>query len=127
MKLTVKRWTLHSLSFLILFLGGIGAPIAMAQTSPDSQPDSQTDSQPDSDTYSLSPFDLVESAYRGELEDNGIPGYGTLQAEYDEGITNARDIIRAAVRAGSLPSSALQDDRYLNDVEFQLRETLRSN
>lgn len=108
----MKHWIVNGVSILLLSLGS--APLALAQATPTAQ----------SGSYLLSPDNLAEAAYRGALEDEGIPGYGDLQAEYNEGITNARDIIRAAVRSGLLPASALKDQRYLNDVDVQLQGLL---
>ncbi|MGF1481675.1 MAG: hypothetical protein ACFB4I_19685 [Cyanophyceae cyanobacterium] len=65
-------------------------------------------------------FNLVSSAYRGELEEQGIPGYLELTSEYELGTVEAEDIVQAAVEAGVLSPKALEDKAYLEAVEIQL-------
>ncbi len=80
----------------------------------------------DISSYPVSPTDLADIAYSGGLNDEGIPGYQELAVEYDGGITNARDVLRAAVKAGTLPSRVMQDDGYLESLRLDLEEMLRS-
>ena len=71
-------------------------------------------------------FNLVNSAYRGEYEQQGIPGYSQLILDYNIGEITPKRLIEAAVEKGDLAPEALNDVGYINAVELQL-ETLKSN
>jgi hypothetical protein len=65
-------------------------------------------------------FNLVSSAYRGDFEEQGIDGYGVMVSNYESGQLTAEDVINAAIEAGELSPNALNDDSYIDAVEFQL-------
>lgn len=71
-------------------------------------------------------FNLVNSAYRGEYEQQGIPGYSQLILDYNIGEVTPKRLIEAAVEKGDLAPEALNDVGYINAVELQL-EILKSN
>ena len=71
-------------------------------------------------------FNLVNSAYRGEYEQQGIPGYSQLILDYNIGEITPKRLIEAAIEKGDLAPEALNDVGYINAVELQL-ETLKSN
>ena len=68
----------------------------------------------------ITPFDLVEGAYQGLLQEQGIPTYDTLISEYVEGKVTPEKIVRAAIQANRLQPTALQDKEYLNAVRAYL-------
>jgi hypothetical protein len=73
-------------------------------------------------TYPWTPEDLAQAAYEGHLEDEGIPGYETLATECLSELTMARDVLRAAVKAGMMPSRVMDDAGYLEELRVGLSE-----
>ncbi len=65
-------------------------------------------------------FNLVSSAYRGDFEDQGVNSYAVLVTNYEQGELTAEDLVNAAVDAGELSPSALEDDSYIEAVDSQL-------
>ena len=65
-------------------------------------------------------FNLVSSAYRGDFEDQGINSYAVLVTDYEDGQLTAEDLIQAAIDAGELSPSALEDTSYVEAVDAQL-------
>ena len=65
-------------------------------------------------------FNLVSSAYRGDFEDRGIGGYNMLITEYEAGNLTGEDLVKAAIDAGELSPSAMEDDSYVSAVNNQL-------
>ena len=74
----------------------------------------------DFSSYPISPADLADLAYRGALEDEGSPGYSGLATEWADEFTTARDILRAAVNAGILPSRVMDDDGYQENLRINI-------
>lgn len=68
----------------------------------------------------LTPVDLVSSAYRGQLQNQGIPGYSDLIIAYQANQIGATDLVRSAVRSKLVPQEVLTDEGYLNAVVTQL-------
>jgi len=66
-------------------------------------------------------FNLVSSAYRGDFEDQGINSYAVLVGNYESGDLTAEDLIGAAIEAGELSPSAMEDDSYVQAVDAQLK------
>ncbi|MEL6221988.1 MAG: hypothetical protein AAFR31_05025 [Cyanobacteria bacterium J06627_8] len=82
-----------------------------------------------SDTYSdttndtqatIDPLALAFLAYRGELSDQGIPGYNKLTMKYRLGQITTQDVVAAAIEAGYLTDKALDDRAYISAVTNQL-------
>ena len=71
-------------------------------------------------------FNLVSSAYRGDFEDQGINSYAVLITNYETGELTAENLIQAAIEAGELSNSALEDDAYVQAVESQLEALTQS-
>ena len=71
-------------------------------------------------------FNLVSSAYRGDFEDQGINSYAVLVTNYEEGELTAEDLVNAAIDAGELSPSALEDDSYIEAVDSQLSALTQS-
>ena len=70
----------------------------------------------------ISPSALVGAAHKGRLKDWNIPSYGQLQSGYDSGRITANDLINAAIEAGKLSPQAANDDRYINNVDSELKQ-----
>ncbi|MDB9315127.1 hypothetical protein PN462_18575 [Spirulina sp. CS-785/01] len=68
----------------------------------------------------ISPFHLVNRAYRGGYKDSGIPSYGVFVTAYRSGQLDAKDLIRAGVIQGRLTTADLYDPTYINAVKSQL-------
>ena len=78
------------------------------------------DSDANYDVRRTEAFNLVSSAYRGDFEDQGINSYAVLLENYETGELTAEDLIQAAIEAGELSPSAMEDDSYVNAVDAQL-------
>jgi hypothetical protein len=74
--------------------------------------------------YAWTAEDVAQAAYEGHLQDEGIPGYTTLAEECRGGFTTGRDVLRAAVKAGWLPSRVMNDAGYLEQLRINLSEDL---
>ncbi len=68
----------------------------------------------------LSPFDLAFFAYRGYLEDQGIPSGQLLVSELEAGNLSAKEIVQGAIKAHRLSEQTLTDNGYLHSLESQL-------
>ena len=71
-------------------------------------------------------FNLVSSAYRGEFEDQGINSYAVLIGNYESGELTAEDLVQAAIDAGELSPSAMEDASYVEAVDSQLNALTES-
>ena len=69
----------------------------------------------------LSSFNVVSLAYQGRLMENGIPGYGSLEAGVNFGTITAEDVIQAAIDSGRLTEDSLQDSEFILAVGRQLQ------
>ena len=69
---------------------------------------------------------MVSSAYRGDFEDQGINSYAVLVSNYEAGELTAEDLIAAAIDAGELSSSAMEDESYVQAVDSQLNALTQS-
>jgi len=70
------------------------------------------------DSPPVTPSALVSQGYRGLLDN--MPGYTRFVSEYQRGHTTAEDLVQAAIAAGRLEPSSLEDAGYLAAVEMQL-------
>ncbi|MGB3788917.1 MAG: hypothetical protein WA949_12975 [Phormidesmis sp.] len=67
------------------------------------------------------PFQLVNLAYEGRYQAEGIPSHLILEQDYTSARVRPNDVIEAAVQAGDLPATTLQDSHYVNAVRLQMR------
>lgn len=67
------------------------------------------------------PFELVGSAYQGQYRMQSIPGFGLLIYSYRIGKITAKDLVKAAIDAKTLPAQAISNRDYLSNVDWQLR------
>jgi opacity protein-like surface antigen len=116
----MKRLIFGGLS--VLLLSTVASPAVLAQ--PNIQPQRSTLNNSQSSDYLIEPFQLTYMAYQGFFEDQGIPSFNGLVDAYLQGDVEARDIVASAVQTDRLPAEALNDDSYINAVDWQLR-TLR--
>jgi hypothetical protein len=70
--------------------------------------------------YETDAFNLVNSAYRGELQKQGIPSYSQLIRDYNIGQVTAEDVVEAAIEADMVSPETMEDEEYLNAVNLQL-------
>ncbi|MBE9170335.1 hypothetical protein IQ238_23375 [Pleurocapsales cyanobacterium LEGE 06147] len=70
--------------------------------------------------YETEAFNLVNSAYRGELQAQGIPSYSQLVRDYGTGQVTAEDLVEAAIEADMVSPETIEDEEYLNAVRVQL-------
>lgn len=112
----MKRLVVGSLSVLVLSL--VTIPTVKAQTV------ETTAAAPTSSNASsirpLTPFNLVQQAYRGAFVTQGIPNYRTLSAACQSGRITGTHLIQAAVDGQKLSSDMLNDRAYLFDVNNML-------
>ena len=71
-------------------------------------------------------FNLVSSAYRGDFEDQGVNSYAVLVSNYEAGELTAEDLVQAAIDAGELSPSAMEDASYVEAVDAQLNALTNS-
>jgi hypothetical protein len=71
--------------------------------------------------YEPTPFEIVSLARQGYLENQGIPSYATLTHSFRVRNISPEDIVQAAVDAGRLPASRVDDAAYTYGVLAQLR------
>ncbi|WP_051158647.1 hypothetical protein [Nodosilinea nodulosa] len=72
-------------------------------------------------TQNLTPFQLVNLAYEGGLQDQGIPSYGQFENAYAQNKVDAHSLVAAAIQGRYVPANTAQDGGYLNGVRLQLR------
>lgn len=72
---------------------------------------------------------LANMAYRGAFKEEGIPGYGVLQTEFNSGKITSEKIVEAAIKACYLSNKYGMGEhpQYVEDVKNQLRFLLRGN
>jgi hypothetical protein len=68
----------------------------------------------------ITPFNLVNQAYRGYFKAQGIPSYETLIAAHRSGQIRAVDLVQGAIQRNRLSEQILNDQEYLYAVEAQL-------
>ena len=71
-------------------------------------------------------FEFVTSAYQGQYEEQGIPGFDQLFSAYTTGELTAEKLVMVGVEKGILDSKMMDDEAYINAVELQL-ESLENN
>jgi hypothetical protein len=74
----------------------------------------------------ITPFDLVQAAYQGQLKSQGIPSAAALMNAYNGGDITAIKIIEAGIQKGLLSPDTLNDSSYVSAVDTQLA-TLANN
>ncbi|MFE4107376.1 hypothetical protein [Almyronema epifaneia] len=69
----------------------------------------------------VTPFELTYIAYSGGLRDYGVPAAQTLTSEYQIGNVTAEQVVEAAIRDSLVDASAMDDERYIDRVDYFLR------
>ncbi len=116
----MKSKLLAGLAALALIAAAPAA--ANAQTSPQTlQPIASAAATTGTPRYSLNPFQLVNLAYEGGLQAQGIRGHGQLENDYAQHRVNAQALVNAGIEGGYVSASTAQDGSYLNAVRSQMR------
>ena len=68
----------------------------------------------------LSPVNLVQISYQGFLESQGIPSGSAFIVSVNRGDITAETLIQSAIDKGRLSPQTLNDEGYLNVVQYQL-------
>jgi|GEM_PF-6086428 len=66
-------------------------------------------------------FEFVNSAYQGQYEEQGIPGFDELFSAYTTGELTAEKLVMMGVENGILSSEMMDDEAYINGVDLQLQ------
>lgn len=114
----MKRLILGSLSFV--FLSQVITSVAQAQI----QATQSTTDYTSNLVKQLTPFELVNMAYQGYFQEQGIPGYMLFVSDHHTGRLRAETLVEAAIRANKLSPQVLTDRGYLNAVEAQIRRII---
>ncbi|MBD1911328.1 hypothetical protein [Leptolyngbya sp. FACHB-8] len=69
----------------------------------------------------LSSFNVATLAYQGQLTEQGIPGYASLEAGVNSGRITAEDVVQAAIDADRLSENTLKDQAFVTAVERHLQ------
>jgi hypothetical protein len=72
------------------------------------------------DAENLSPVNLVQLAYQGYFEEQGIPSHAALQTSVASGKIDAETLVRSAIAKGRLAPNKIDDTGYLNIVRTHL-------
>ena len=109
-----------------LIFSGLSALLLLSYTSTTINAQEQVDSEArieQGEEYSekrMPAFALVSAAYRGRYEDWDVPGYATLETEYEAGNLTAQDLVDVGVEAGELSPQAAEDSEYVSFVDSEL-------
>lgn len=114
----MRRLAIGGLS--VLLMSAVGAPAVRAQMTEQTAVEMGYSRRDVTEERLTSAFDLVTAAYRGRLEEQGIPGYTELLNDYEIGEVTAEDVVRAGIEADELRPKAVEDEAYINAVELQL-------
>lgn len=71
--------------------------------------------------HEIEPFNLVHRAYSGHFSEQGVPGFNRFITACETGNICAEDLVKTAIEQGRLPQDTLNDESYLQAVEFQLQ------
>ena len=71
-------------------------------------------------TKQTSPVNLVQIAYQGFLEAQGIPSGGAFENSVNRGNITAKTLVQSGIDNGRLSPQTLNDLAYLNAVQNQL-------
>lgn len=114
----MKRFIILASSLLTLSLTAITPTALAGEVSAVSKRDTTADQ--------IKPFNLVHRAYSGHFSEQGIPGFSGLATAYQSGQVQAEDLVETAINQGRLSEQTLNNEGYLNAVDFQLKN-LRMN
>lgn len=112
----MRNLTLGTLTTLLLTLGI--SPGVQAETMSSNK--EKVSVEKAQNVRSQEAFDLVASAYRGELESVGIPSYYQLQQAYEAEELDAQTLVNRAIAAGELSPAAAEDEEFINAVRLHL-------
>lgn len=119
----MKRAFVGSLTAVLLSAGM--APVAMAETV--TEVDSSFPAAAESVRMDVTPFNLVFLAYQGFFESEGVPMASALISWYESGRIEAEDLVNIAIGMNRLSPDTINNEMYLDAVEFQLDSLGRNN
>ena len=70
----------------------------------------------------VSPINLVNHAYGGTFNEQGVPSHIGLSLAIKSGKVDAETLVKSAISAGRLSSETLNNDLYLSAVNFELSQ-----
>lgn len=106
----MRRLTIGALSAAAIT--GVLAPSAMAEM----HGEYSESAAEQLSTEDITAFDLTYLAYRGQLEDYGVPGGNFLIQDFRRGDVTAEEIVETAVEHNYVNDAALQDASYIDRV-----------
>lgn len=74
----------------------------------------------------ITPFNLVSLAYQGEFKNQGVGGYNSLLTAIRFGEVSGNDLVKHGIDTGRLSSETINDNSYINAVDYQLQELSRN-
>lgn len=123
----MKRFAMIFLS--VFALSSIAAPTFAGEMNNNRQTTPTTETTDDNNSFGsqstptedeLEPVTLVQLAYQGYFEDQGIPSHAAFKSAIANGDIDAETLVRSAISKGRLSSDSMNDEGYLNIVRTQL-------
>ena len=74
----------------------------------------------------ITPFNLVSLAYRGQLKNQGVPGYNSLLDAIKFNNISGKDLVQHAIDSGRLSPDTINNSKYIGAVEYKLQDLIRS-
>lgn len=74
-----------------------------------------------SKTMEITPFNLVSRGYQGYFANHGVEGNAGFTRAIRTGKVTAKDLVKLGINQGRLAPSTINDQAYLNDVKYHLR------
>jgi len=113
--------TIYSLAIVAMTILTLAATAPLARSDAITNSETLENKQLQNMDYQITAVDLVNRAYRGALRNQGIHSYQALLLSYTRRTLTAKDLVEAAVKAKLIQEAAVNDLRYLNDVNAQLK------
>ena len=76
---------------------------------------------------SISPVDLVDSAYQGRLAKFDIPSHGKFITAIKSNRVDSKLLVESAISSGRLAPETINDRSYLNSVRDVLKLKIKDN
>ncbi len=112
----LERLILSALSAIVLF--GMNTPSVSAEVTAANQ------SMHTNKMTNIQPIPLVQLAYQGYFQDQGIPSNGAFISAVQSGRVDAKELIESAVERGRLSTDTLNNQGYLNIVNVALQDLI---
>lgn len=125
----MKRFTITLLSVFALMTVALPSLAGQQNSNRQMTPSTPQTTQSDDENFgrgatptgdNVEPVTLVQLAYQGYFEDQGIPSHAAFKNAIATGDVDAETLVRSAINKGRLTADALQDEGYMNTVRTQL-------